>query len=450
VRSAVGVALVTVCLGLAGCSLFGKKHAAQNNNPKPFLGTESPAKAETAVLPRENSGPLPGANGLLAGRVIVEATGRPIRASIMIKNRDREDAKEADLDIATDESGYFTIPKLYVGENYELIARTTENGELISGRVWAKPPKPTLLILLDKRFNTKSTPPPPEMPKMPGKNGATGKENAQERTSGVSIEAPVRMPEQDNPPRGGIAVPTPATGPGATSGGGTAPNPANIADGGFRRITQPSDATVTIPPPPQVPGKQQWESIPDQGPSRSAPAMPGSPGSVRMPSIPTPVPSCGLYGNRLDNFALYDLNGKVWEYKHDRRGRLTLLDFWRHDCGPCLYCIPYLVELQRDFGAYGLEVIGIACEVGTIDEQLGKVRPTINRKGINYKILLSGGGSGRCPVMKQFQVEALPCLVLIDESGSIIWRSPREGMSDQEHYSLRRKINDYLVTRQSP
>ena len=92
-RTAVGVALVTVCLGLAGCSLFGKKQAAQKNASKPFLGSEAPAKTETVAMPRDSSGSLPGANGMLAGRVIVEATDRPIRASILIKSLDRGNGK---------------------------------------------------------------------------------------------------------------------------------------------------------------------------------------------------------------------------------------------------------------------------------------------------------------------------------------------------------------------
>ena len=166
-----------------------------------------------------------------------------------------------------------------------------------------------------------------------------------------------------------------------------------------------------------------------------------------MPNIPTPVPSCGLYGNKLDNLALRDLDGKVWEYKRDRRGRLMLLDFWHHTCQPCLQAIPHLAELQRDFGAYGLEVVGIACETGTLEQQRSTIRGTRVRYGINYTTLLSGGGSGTCPVMEQFQVEFFPLLVLIDANGTILWRSTREGMDDYKHYALRKMIDDRLVTR---
>lgn len=449
-RTVVGVAVVTVCLGLAGCSLFGKKQAAQKTNPKPFLGSETPAKTDMAAVPRDSNGPLPGANGVLAGLVLVEATDRPIKASILIKNLDREDAKAADLDFSTDDSGYFTIPKLNVGESYLLEVRANESGELISRRVYVKPPHPTLLIRLDKRFTTASTPPLPPMPNLGGKKATAGTDNNQEHKPTVSIDPPQTLPDQGQPRPGGIAGPPAGAGSGANPGGGNSPNPANIADsGGFHRMTQPPSETITIPSPPAPPSQPQWESVPDpRQPSRPAP--PAVSGSVRLPSIPTRAPSCVLLGNRLDNFALYDLNGEVWEYKHDRRGRLLLLDFWRHNCGPCLQCIPNLIELQRDFGSYGLEVIGIACETGTMDEQRSHLRPILNRKGVNYKILLSGGGTGRCPVMSQFQVETLPCLVLIDESGYIIYRSPRDGMSIEEHYVLRKKINDYLVARQPP
>ncbi len=443
-RTAIGVALVIVCLGLTGCSLFGKKQAAQKNASKPFLGSEAPTKTETVSIPRDSSGPLPGANGLLAGQVVVEATDKPIRAAIMIKNLNREEAKGADLDISTDDSGYFTIPTLKAGEVYLLQVRANENGELISRVVYVKPPQPAMLIRLDKRFTTASTPPPPGMPLIPERKASAGTEKDQEHKPTVSIDPPQTLPDPGSLRPGGVAGPPAGPGPNPASGGNS-PNPANIADGGFHRMTQPPAETVTIPNPPPPPPQPQWDNVPDQRPpARSAPPL--SPGSVRLPYVQTPVPSCGLYGNRLDNFALYDHNGNVWEYKRDHHGRLTLLDFWYHNCHFCTLDIPRLVELQRDFGSYGLEVISIACERGTVEEQRNAVRPIRGRYSINYPTLLSGGPT--CPVCDQFQVDHYPLYVLIDADGTIIWRSPRDGMDNNAHYVLRKIISDRLVTRQ--
>jgi thiol-disulfide isomerase/thioredoxin len=444
VRTVVGVALVTVCLGLAGCSLFGKKQAAQKTNPKPFLGSDTPAKTEIAAMPRDNNGPLPGANGVLAGLVLVEATERPIKASIMIKNLNREDGKAADLDVSTDESGYFTIPKLTAGEIYLLEVRAKENGELISRRVYVKPPQPAMLIRLDKKYTTASTLPPQDMPHLPDKKATAGTENNQEHKPTVSVDPPQTLPDQGPQRQGGIAGP-PGAGPGTNPGGSPPPNPANIADGGFHRKTQPPVETITIPNPPPPPPQSQWENVPDQGQS-SRTAPPAVPGSVRLPYVQTPVPSCLLLGNRLDNLALYDVNGNVWEYKRDRRGRLMLLDFWSHTCHYCLQDIHRLVELQRDYGSYGLEIVSIACEKGTQEQQQNYVRAVRGRYNINYLTLLSGNPT--CPVCGQFQVDHYPLLVLIDSDGTIIWRS-RDGMDDYAHYALRKMISDRLVTRQS-
>jgi thiol-disulfide isomerase/thioredoxin len=449
VRAAVGMALVTLCLGLTGCSLFGKKSAARSNNntnnSKPFLGSETPSKADTAAMPSDSSATLANRNGLLAGRVIVASTGDPVKeAYIQVTNLEDEDAKAAKLDVSTNEAGYFTIPGLKVGAHYELSVRAKDNGDVISGKAWAQPPQPTLLIRLDKSNTNARTPKMPEVPNVPDKKGVPASESSQERTPSVSIEAPIRLPD------GGASSPgggTPSSIRDGNSNGSPSPNPANIADGGFRRLTQPS-LPATIPSPPPVPGTPTWESTPDQPPSNPSSDPLSSPGSVRLPNVPTPVPSCGLFGNRLNNFALRDLDGKVWEYKVDRRGRLTLLDFWYHTCGPCLHEIPNLIGLQTEYGPYGLEVVSIACETGTLEQQRKDVRTFRNRYGINYVTLLSGGGPANCPVIKSFGVSHYPTLVLLDTDGTIVWHSPETGMDDNAHARLRAMIHHRLVTRQ--
>jgi hypothetical protein len=116
--------------------------------------------AENVALPHDDGGPLLGTNGVLAGRVLVEATDRPILASVMIKNDERDEAKPADIDVSTDETGCFTIPRLEPGKAYKIIARANDNGELISRTMYVKAPNQTLLIRLDKRFTTATTPSP--------------------------------------------------------------------------------------------------------------------------------------------------------------------------------------------------------------------------------------------------------------------------------------------------
>ena len=66
-RTLFGVGLVFVCLGLAGCSLFGKKKSTADASSRNDSGV---GVARNDAPSAEPPGPPPGANGLLAGQVI--------------------------------------------------------------------------------------------------------------------------------------------------------------------------------------------------------------------------------------------------------------------------------------------------------------------------------------------------------------------------------------------
>jgi thiol-disulfide isomerase/thioredoxin len=168
---------------------------------------------------------------------------------------------------------------------------------------------------------------------------------------------------------------------------------------------------------------------------------PGAPGSA-APARP-PVPYCQLTGRQLYNFALNDLNGQPWEFRQ-HRGRLVLLDFWGTWCLPCQNAIPHLRILQHQYGPAGLEVIGIAYETGTLLQQIQRVNLVAGRLQVNYRLLL-GGDRDRCPVRTQFQVSAWPTLVLLDETGTIVWRS--EGVDPQKWQDLDLVIRQRLGVR---
>ncbi len=431
VRTWVGVGLVIVCLGLAGCSLFGKKQTAHNTNPKPFTGAETPAQRDTVAVPAARSGPLPGANGMLAGQIVSEATGRPVKAYIRVKNLDEDDVKLATIDVETNDSGYFTIPRLKVGGHYQLIPRAEDGGKLASQKAFAIPPNPAMLIQIDKRYTTPSTPPLPDAPKIPDKKGTPGTESSQDRTPAASLERPIRIaPERDaQPSRVGESVPG-ANGVGANPGNGNPPNLSNVAEG-FRRVPRDPDVNIhyqNTAPWPTPPPTPPWEKVQDERPppQSNLPPATSSP-SVPLPNRPPRVPSCVLLGNKLDNFALNDLNGQTWEYRRNHTGRLVLLDFWHSKCTWCLYGIGHLNELQGNYGPYGLEVIGIACETGTVETQVHNAATVSERYKMRYRTLLCGGGPDNCPVINQFRVHSYPTLFLLDETGTIIWTVASEG-----------------------
>ena len=161
------------------------------------------------------------------------------------------------------------------------------------------------------------------------------------------------------------------------------------------------------------------------------------------PAVPAVVPSCVLTGNVLVNFALNDLDGQPREFRN-LRGRLTLIDFWGTWCTHCVQAVPHLKMFQEYYGNYGLQVIGIAYEEGTVPEQMQKVTRVRQRLGITYPLLL-GGDTYTCPVRTQFNIKAYPTLVLVDESGRIIWRG--QGLDKQHLAELDQLIRQRLGVR---
>jgi thiol-disulfide isomerase/thioredoxin len=450
VRTSIGVALVVVCLGLAGCNLFGKKQGGSGPS-KPFLGSRStpaPAPAggaETASA--DASGALPGASGVLAGQVVDRFNNHPSKVYIQVVDlQDPKAQPSARLEVESQPGGFFYVPGLKPGRHYRLVARMKDGDKMLTGVTLATPPNPRLSIYLSEDLVSGDTPPVPDPPSPPGTRSSG---------EGAKLDPPEKPKPGETPPKNDI----PAT-PGPTGTGwvpspntGTNPNtpavaPDRIVDrenssGGWGQAPKPpllADVPSPVPPPaPSLPPAPSWNPAPgSSSPSSGSwppPAAPPAPQAaapfpgMHLPTVNTPVPSCVVVGRRVENFALNDLNLEPWEFKRHRRGRLVLLDFWRSGCPPCLEAMGHLVKFQQTYGPYGLEIIGIAYVQGTPTDQVGKVRGVRARYGVTYTTLLGAGMS--CPVKTQLQVEVFPTLILLDESGQIVWHSHKNGLGDE-------------------
>jgi thiol-disulfide isomerase/thioredoxin len=145
------------------------------------------------------------------------------------------------------------------------------------------------------------------------------------------------------------------------------------------------------------------------------------------------------------NFALYDLDFQPWQFPRSPHQRLVLLDFWGTWCGHCLTAIRgHLVGLDSRYRAYGLDVIGIACEYGSWEEQVRGVRAVRDRLSVNYRILL-GGDPRTCPLTQQLGINEYPTFILMDEYGHILWRG--QGAGDDTFRRLEYEIRCRLGIR---
>lgn len=113
------------------------------------------------------------------------------------------------------------------------------------------------------------------------------------------------------------------------------------------------------------------------------------------------------------DFSLQSLDGKTMRLS-DFRGKAILLNFWATWCGPCKIEMPWFVDLQKEYGSQGLQIVGVAMDDAS-KEDIAKFAKDM---GVNYPILI-----GKESVGDEYGgVPALPESFLIARDGKIVDR----------------------------
>jgi peroxiredoxin len=130
---------------------------------------------------------------------------------------------------------------------------------------------------------------------------------------------------------------------------------------------------------------------------------PGAPPAV----LPTPAAASSLLG-----LALPDADGKEQRFEQ-WRGKVLVVNFWATWCAPCREEMPEFVRAQTEFGAKGLQFVGIAVD------QADKVRQFATEIGLNYPSLIGGFGAMELSKSLGNTVMALPFSVVVDRQGKV-------------------------------
>jgi peroxiredoxin len=126
-----------------------------------------------------------------------------------------------------------------------------------------------------------------------------------------------------------------------------------------------------------------------------------------------PPDSLDPAGKPAPDFTLASLDGKNVTLS-DYRGQAVLLNFWATWCGPCKIEMPWFIELQKEYGPQGLQIVGVAMDDASKEE----IQKFIQEMGVNYTILL-----GKEAVGQQYGgVDVLPTTFFIDRDGKIVSR----------------------------
>jgi thiol-disulfide isomerase/thioredoxin len=120
-----------------------------------------------------------------------------------------------------------------------------------------------------------------------------------------------------------------------------------------------------------------------------------------------------LIGNLAPDFELPELDGKKLKLS-DLRGKAVLLNFWATYCGPCKIEMPWFVELQKEYGPQGFQIVGVAMDDASTED----IAKFTKEMGVNYPILLGQESVGE----SYGGVGVLPTTFFIDRDGKLIAR----------------------------
>jgi thiol-disulfide isomerase/thioredoxin len=105
------------------------------------------------------------------------------------------------------------------------------------------------------------------------------------------------------------------------------------------------------------------------------------------------------------------------------RGRVYVFEFWATWCGPCIFAMPHLSDIQRQYMDKGVTVIAI----NVMDEDLDGARALIKKMGttVENRVAIDANTTGeRAGVMAKAWLgadRAIPRCLIVDRDTKIAW-----------------------------
>jgi thiol-disulfide isomerase/thioredoxin len=108
-----------------------------------------------------------------------------------------------------------------------------------------------------------------------------------------------------------------------------------------------------------------------------------------------------------------DFSGAEVDFPAVLQGKPTVLVFWATWCPYCRAFMPYLGEIQRDYGEGKINVLAIdVFEHGDID-------PAAYVKSLEFPMIAVANGD---PIAEFYSVRGTPGLMILDGQGNLVWK----------------------------
>jgi len=109
-----------------------------------------------------------------------------------------------------------------------------------------------------------------------------------------------------------------------------------------------------------------------------------------------------------------DLDGKPFALSA-LRGRPVVIQYWAAWCEPCKQDAKQLRRLQAQFKREDLQIVGV-----NIDASRQDAAASLKADPMPWTQLFEEGGLESSPLAKQFGVQTLPTMMLVDKSGKLV------------------------------
>jgi len=117
------------------------------------------------------------------------------------------------------------------------------------------------------------------------------------------------------------------------------------------------------------------------------------------------------------------------------KGKLVYLDFWASWCGPCRQSFPWMNEMQRKYGAQGLQVIAV-----NLDAKRADADAFLAQVPAQFALAFDAAGQSA----KRYGVKGMPSSVLIGRDGRVL--SMHQGFREDERSELEARLAAALAT----
>jgi thiol-disulfide isomerase/thioredoxin len=108
------------------------------------------------------------------------------------------------------------------------------------------------------------------------------------------------------------------------------------------------------------------------------------------------------------------------------KGRIVVVDFWATWCQPCMAMAGEMVELNKQYGDKGLQMIGVS-----LDQNRAALERVCKEQNFTWPQQFDGKGWDNA-IWKQWGERGIPFTVLLSPDGTVLWKGhPGGGLKQQ-------------------